>query len=180
MNISRFRKKLLRLFRLSVRRREETPLEEEQIDGSHGHAAVREIEHRVEKSERSASYERNPGGPYGIYDREIEHIHDLAEHKRGVVPDDSVEETVDDVSEGSGGDEGQPDEHPGRDAGLPRSPGSDSGVASAQRGNPPHQRPAEDNPECGEQEFAHRTPELHPEGHPLVFDEEYLKPVAED
>ena len=70
---------------------------------SNGDAAVRNVEYRIEESDVFPSN-------IGVYEREVEHIHNLALEKRGVVPDDTVEDAVNDVSDGSGGDKGQGNE----------------------------------------------------------------------
>ena len=98
-------------------------MEEDEVEGSDGYAAVREIEDRLEEAERMASDEREPGRPGGIDQREVEHVHDLAEHHRGIAAAEfghgrpcglgeklSVRQTVDDVAQGPGRDYGQADE----------------------------------------------------------------------
>ena len=55
-------------------------MEKNQVEGSDGDAAVREIEHWFEEAERMASDEREPGRPGGVDQREVEHVHYLAEH----------------------------------------------------------------------------------------------------
>ena len=59
---------------------EELVLEEDEVEGSDGDTAVREIEYWFEEAERMASDEREPGRPGGVDQREIEHVHYLAEH----------------------------------------------------------------------------------------------------
>ena len=60
----------------------ELVLEEKQVECPAGDAAVCEIEDRSEEFERAAG---NPGHPVReccVNDREIEHIHNFAEHER--------------------------------------------------------------------------------------------------
>ena len=59
---------------------EELVLEEDEVEGSDGDTAVREIEYWFEEAERMAADEREPGRPGGVDQREIEHVHYLAEH----------------------------------------------------------------------------------------------------
>ena len=60
------------------------PLEKNQINGPAGHATVGKIEDRREESERIPAYKRHPFREGGIYDRKIEHIHDLSEKERSI------------------------------------------------------------------------------------------------
>ena len=64
---------------------EKLVLEENEVEGAHGHAAVSKIEDRFEKLERAASQPRHPVGPSGVDNREIEHIHHFAEEEWGVM-----------------------------------------------------------------------------------------------
>ena len=113
---------------------EEPPLEQQQVEGSDRDAAVGEVEDRLE--EDVASQQGDPVGPGP--QREVEHIHDLAEKERRVVPDDTVEEAVDDVAEGAGGDERQADQHPcGDGRGLTGLPGRR--ILEAHAPDPKHQ-----------------------------------------
>ena len=65
---------------------EELVLEENEVEGANGHAAVSKIEDRFEELERAASQPRHPVGPSCVDNRKIEHIHHLAEEEWGVMP----------------------------------------------------------------------------------------------
>lgn len=65
----------------------ELPLEQDQIEGPDGDTAVSEVEDRLE--EDAASQEGHPVGPGP--QGEIEHVDDLAEKYRRIVPDNAVE-----------------------------------------------------------------------------------------
>ena len=98
-------------------------MEEDEVEGSDGYAAVREIEDRLEEAERMASDEREPGRPGGVDQREVEHVHDLAEHHGRVGTAElghligrrcgkqlTVEQAVNDIAESTGRYEGQADQ----------------------------------------------------------------------
>ena len=72
---------------------EEFPLEKKKVGGAAGDATVREIEDRAEKDNLLAASNQ----------REKEHIDHLAEHKRCIVPDKTVEKAVYDIAYGAGG-----------------------------------------------------------------------------
>lgn len=104
-------------------RGEELVLEEDEIEGSDGDTAVREIEDRFEEAERMASDEREPGRPGGIDQREVEHVHYLAEHHGRVGTAElghligrrcgkqlTVEQAVNDIAESTGRYESQADQ----------------------------------------------------------------------
>ena len=55
-------------------------MEEDEVEGPDGDTAVREIEYWFEEAERMASDEREPRRPDGVDQREVEHVHYLAEH----------------------------------------------------------------------------------------------------
>ncbi len=163
--------------------REESPLEQDQVDRAYRDAAVRKVEHRLE--EDVPAHEGDPVGPRP--EREIEHVHHLALHEGGVVApggdhagggfgeDQPIEQAVDDVAEGAGGDERQADE----DAGGDRSPLVGAAPPLQQLGNPNRQDDEQDHPEGGQGILAEDPAERHPESHPLVLDEQDLEPVAE-
>ena len=98
-------------------------MEEDEVEGSDGYAAVREIEDRLEEAERMASDEREPGRPGGVDQREVEHVHYLAEHHGRVGTAEqghligrrcgkqlTVEQAVNDITESTGRYEGQADQ----------------------------------------------------------------------
>ena len=164
--------------------REEFPLEQDQVDRAYRDTAVRKVEHRLE--EDVTAHEGNPVGPGP--EREVEHVHHLALHEGGVVApggheprrglgkDQPVEQAVEDVAQGAGGDEGEADEHAGGDRGA---------LVGAcpplhEPGDPHRQDDEEDDPEGREGVLADHPAERHPEGHPLVLDEQDLEPVRED
>lgn len=102
---------------------EELVLEEDEVEGSDGDTAVREIEYWFEEAERMASDEREPGRPGGVDQREVEHVHDLAEHHGRVGTAElghlmgrrcgkqlTVEQTVYDIAESTSRYEGQADQ----------------------------------------------------------------------
>ena len=99
-------------------------------------------------------------------DREVEHIHHLAEHQGSIVPDDAVEQAVDDVPECSCSDERQAHQDSCGHAAL-----------FVQGRNPPDQRTAEHDTEQRQAEFADSAPEFHSEGHSLVLHEAQAEPV---
>ena len=163
--------------------REEFPLEQDQVDCAYRDTAVREVEHRLE--EDVTAHEGNPVGPGP--EREVEHVHHLALHEGRVVPpggddaggrlgeDQPVEQAVDDVAEGAGGDERQADEGAGghRRALVVAAP------PLHQPGDPHRQDDEQDDPERRQGILAEDAAERHPESHPLVLDEQDLEPVAE-
>ena len=89
---------------------EEAPLEEDQIEGAACDATVGEIEYRTEEYRVAVSCGD---------EREIKHVHHSAEHERSIIPDHSVEKTVDDVAECACSNEGKTDKHSGRSLVLP-------------------------------------------------------------
>ena len=171
------------LSRILLFLREEFPLEQDQVDRAYRDAAVREVEHRLE--EDVPAHEGNPVGPGP--EREVEHVHHLALHERGVMApggDDAgsrlgehqpVEQAVDDVAEGAGGDERQAD----KDAGGNRRTLVVTAPPLQEPGNPNRQDDEQDDPECGQGILADDAAERHPEGHPLVLDEQDLEPVTQ-
>ena len=99
-------------------------MEKNQVEGSDGDAAVCEIEDRLEEAERMAADEREPGRPGGIDQREVEHVHYLAEHHGRVGTAElshlvgrrcgkqlTVEQAVDDIAESTGRYESQADQN---------------------------------------------------------------------
>ena len=99
-------------------------MEKNQVEGSDGDTAVREIEYWFEEAERMASDEREPGRPGGIDQREVEHVHYLAEHHGRIGTAElghligrrcrkqlTVEQAVDDIAESTGRYEGQADQN---------------------------------------------------------------------
>ena len=82
---------------------EERILENQQIDGSDSYTAVCEIEDRSEEQEPLASHKRHPGRPDRVDQREVEHVDNSSEHEWGIVENQSVEQTVDEVAHSSGG-----------------------------------------------------------------------------
>ena len=163
--------------------REEFPLEQDQVDRAYRDTAVREVEHRLE--EDVTAHEGNPVGPGP--EREVEHVHHLALHEGGVMApggddagrglgeDQPVEQAVDDVAEGAGGDERQADE----DAGGNRSALVGAAPPLHELGDPHGQHGEQDDPERRQGILADDAAEGHPEGHPLVLDEQDLEPVAQ-
>ena len=98
-------------------------MEEDEVEGSDGYAAVREIEDRLEEAERMASDEREQRRPGGVDQREVEHVHYLAEHHGRVGTAElghligrrcgkqlTVEQAVNDIAESTGRYEGQADQ----------------------------------------------------------------------
>ena len=69
-----------------VIRHEEPVLECYQIKGTASHATVCKIEHGSEELERMTTYPWQPVRECRVYDREIEHVHHLAEHERCIMP----------------------------------------------------------------------------------------------
>ena len=159
-------------------------MEQDQVEGAYRDTAVREVEDGLE--EEIPAHKGDPVGPGP--EGEVEHVHHLALHEGGVVApgghepgrrlgeDQPVEQAVDDVAEGAGGDEGKAHEHAGRDRGAPvgaRAP-------LQQPGNPHRQDGEQDDPEGREGILADHAAERHAEGHALVLDEQDLEPVRED
>lgn len=98
-------------------------MEEDEVEGSDGDATICKIEDRLEESERMASDEREPGRPGGVDQREVEHVHYLAEHHGRVGTAEpghlvccrcgkqlTVEQAVNDIAESPGRYEGQADQ----------------------------------------------------------------------
>ncbi len=76
----------------------ELPVEQQQVESAHRHAGISEVENGAEEDDL----------PGGIVDqREIEHVHHAAEHERGIVPDQSIEQAIDNVTEGAGGNQSE-------------------------------------------------------------------------
>lgn len=99
-------------------------MEKNQVEGSDGDAAVRKIEDRFEEAERMAADEREPGRPGGVDQREVEHVHYLAEHHGRVGTAEpghligrrcgkqlTVEQAVNDIAESPGRYESQADQN---------------------------------------------------------------------
>ncbi len=86
-----------------------------------------------------------------------------------------VEQAVDDVAEGAGGDERQADQ----DAGGNRGPLVFAAPPLHEPGNPHRQDDEQDDPERSQGVLADDSAERHPEGHALVLDEQDLEPVAQ-
>ena len=169
---------------MSVFFREKLQVEQEQVEGAYCYAAVGEVEDGLE--EDVSAHEGDPVGPGP--EGEVEHVHHLALHEGGVVApgghdagrglseDQPVEQAVDDVAEGAGGDEGEADDHAGGNRGalvVARAP-------LEQAGDPHRQETEQDDPEEREGVLADHAAERHPEGHALVLDEQELEPVRED
>ncbi len=145
------------------------PLEEDQVKGTAGDAAVSKIEDRGEEAERVAAYQRHPFREGGVDNREIKHVNHTAEHERGIVPDQAVEETVYDIAHSSGRNHSETYSDPGRCIGFLQ-----------KAGNPVRQKAEEDNPEKGQEEFPHCAAELHAERHSFILNEIDLEPVTKD
>ena len=77
------------------------PLEEKQVESSASHAGIGEIKYRTEENDLL---------PLGNQ-REVEHIHNLAEHKRSIVPYKPIEKAVNHIAYGSCSDLSQPNQH---------------------------------------------------------------------
>ena len=163
-------------------------MEQDQVDGAYRDAAVGEVEDGLE--EDVAAHERDPVGPGP--EREVEHVHHFALHEGRVVApggdqaggglgeDQPVEQAVDDVAEGAGGDQGEADEHAHGHGGALLGLLVRRGSALEQLGDPPGQEAEQDDPERGEGVLAHDASKGHAEGHSLVLDEQDLEPVRED
>ena len=98
-------------------------MEEDEVEGSDGDTAVCEVEDWFEEAERMAADEREPGRPGGVDQREVEHVHYLAEHHGRIGTAElghlvcrrrgkqlTVEQAVDDIAESTGRYEGQADQ----------------------------------------------------------------------
>lgn len=147
----------IRLRLLLLRAGKELPMEEQQVERAHGHAGISEVEHRAEEDHPS------PVAYYG----EVEHVHHSAEHERSIVPNQSVEQAVDDIAYRPGSDHRKPDKHP------------DGSPALAQQGvYPPYQEAAEHDAEQRQQQLARSVAERQAEGHALVLHEAQTAPLA--
>ena len=159
-------------------------MEQDQVEGAYRDATVREVEDGLE--EDIPAHEGDPVGPGP--EGEVEHIHHLALHKRGIMTpgrnhagrglgeEQPVEQAVDDVAESAGGDEGKAHDHAGGD----RSALVVARAPLEQPGDPHRQDDEQDDPENREGVLADHPAERHPEGHALVLDEQDLEPVRED
>ena len=170
--------------------RKELPLEQDQVDGAYRDAAVGEVEDGFE--EDVAAHEGDPVGPGP--EREVEHVHHFALHEGRVVApggdqaggglgeNQPVEQAVEDVAEGAGGDHGEAYEYAHGHGSTLLSPSFlvRRGPALQQLGDPPCQETEQDDPERGEGVLADHAAEGHAEGHSLVLDEQDLEPVGED
>ena len=162
--------------------REEFPLEQDQVDRAYRDTAIREVEYRLE--EDVTSHERNPVGPGP--QREVEHVHHFALHEGGIMAprgndagsglgkDQPIEQAVDNIAEGAGGDERQADKDPGGD----RRALVVAAPPFQKLGDPHRQDDEQDDPEGSQGILADDPAERHPEGHALVFDEQDLEPVC--
>ena len=137
---------------------EEFPLEKKKVGGAAGDATVREIEDRTEKDNLLAASNQ----------REKEHIDHLAEHKRCIVPDKTVEKAVYDIAYGAGGNHGQPHK---------RTYGSVS--PAVEFTNPPDQESAEQQPESRKEKLADSSAETHSKSHSFVLDETQPAPIPD-
>ena len=100
-------------------------------EGSYCDTTVRNVEDRVEEGDVPAAY-------ISVDKREIKHIHHPALEKRSIIPDHSIKDTVDNVSDGSRCDKGKGNEEPHRSLFLEK-------VA-----HPPDKDAGEDNAESSE------------------------------
>ncbi len=161
---------------------EESVLEEYEIQCPDGDATVGDIENRGEEKEPLATDEWHPLRPERVYEREIQHVHDPAEHEGSVIEHDAVKKAIQYIPKGTGRDESKTDQHSlwhflaaillQDDLPFRIKPFLDQG------GYPPPQQGEQPYAEKGQQEFSHSPPELHPEGHALVLYEINLEPIA--
>ena len=84
-------------------------VEEDEVEGTAGDAAVGEVEDGAEEGLRMIHPRE-----FVVKEREVEHVYHLSEHegKRstrhdGLGPDKAIEEAVDDVAQSAGGNHGQ-------------------------------------------------------------------------
>ena len=163
---------------------EESVLEEYEIQCPDGDATVGDVENRGEEKEPLATDEWHPLRPERVYEREIQHVHDPAEHEGSIIEDQSIEKAVYYVSESSRGNQGKTEKHAIRDnRGSVLEPGQRTILIPGlldQGGDPPAEGGKQSDPEEREQEFSDRTAELHPESHAFVLNEQDLEPVAYD
>ena len=166
-------------------------MEEDEVNSAHGDAAVGEIKHRLEEAQGRAADPGQPGGPGGIDKREIEHVHHFPEHQGRVTPAKgsqgigtrsgkklAVEQTVQDVAQRAGRDEGKPHQ----DAGGNRLGGfiAFGRTTAGQLSNPPAEEAEEADPEERQEEFPYCAAEFHAESHPLVLNKEDAEPVSDN
>lgn len=161
--------------------REEFPVKKKQHQHPDGDVGVRQIEYRAEENEMFTPPYRQPRWEMPLDEREIEHVDDPSvqegsipaffREQRGhlvktAVEDQTVEQAVDDVPDGTAADHRESAQHPrGR-------------MALEQPGDIPA-----DDPHGGDAEEAQEhlpelpLPEFHAERHAVVFHEEKAEPV---
>jgi len=132
---------------------------DDEPEGAHGDAAVRNVEYRIKESDVFPSN-------IGVYEREVEHIHYPSLKKRCVVPNHSVEDAVYYVSYGSGSDEGKGYEKAHRVVFLDKVT------------DPPDKDAREDYAESSEYVLAHYPAKGHSKRHSFVLYEGYPEPLA--
>ena len=102
-----------------------------------------------------------------VDDGEVQHVDHLSVQPSGVMEDLSVKHAVDDVAEGTCGNEGEAEQH------------AELGVFLCETEKQKDQCDDRYDPECAKQGL-HQTAAAHPtEGHAWILDEEQLEPVAQ-
>ena len=137
------------------------------------------IEYRTEKLEPLTSYPRYPIGPIKTEQREIEHIHNspieqpgipVSRHKRSdqrgdrIVKHQSIEQAVYNISRSSRYNQSQANDESRSDLGT---------ILNFQ--HPPRQKNNGNNTEQRQEQLASH---FHAEGHTVIFDKRYIKPIG--
>lgn len=151
-------------------------MEEEKEEDADAYGGIGKVEDGAEKDEAMAAPEGKPIGQAGLYEGEIEHVHDFAMQPLTVTPvgrkelgylpdaaveDHAIENRIDDVTHGAGQNHGETGYQ------------SERGVPADQLIEEPSDGKHGNDAEEGEEQLVHH---LHPEGHAGVFREIDLKP----
>ena len=143
-------------------------MEEQEVDRSAGYATVGEVKDGAEEGAGIIH-------PWELIveKRKIEHVHHHTEHKgergarsNGFRPNQTIEETIHDIAQSSGGDHCQTYQDSGRSVGF-------LGKASY----PSEEDDKKDDTEYRQKDLAPESSEGHSEGHSFIKDKMKLEPV---
>ena len=141
-------------------------------------SGIGKVENRLEEKELLSADPRHPRWPYETEQREVEHVDHTSEEnrgvasagrkerghlrRRGIIENESIEDTIEYVARCACDDECQADEIAARD-----------GAQCIDFDYVPYQESDGDYSEQGQRKFASK---FHPEGHSVVFDEIQIEP----
>ena len=79
-------------------------MKDQQIESPYRDAGIGKIEYRAEEKHVTGSI---------VDKREIEHVHNLAEHERSTIPDNAIKEAIDNITKSTGCNQSQTDQYAG-------------------------------------------------------------------